>query len=91
MGKTFRRGGSERGYYSPGKSIRDKRQKGGTNRSTWADESNNYDDFQNNKKDESLIEQQKKMDGTEIEREPEMLEFDDFSEVDYDLDYTVQY
>jgi hypothetical protein len=43
------------------------------------------------KKDESLIEQQKKMDGTEIEREPEMLEFDDFSEVDYDLDYTVQY
>lgn len=49
MGKTFRRGGSERGYYSPGKSIRDKRQKGGTNRSTWADESN-YD-FQNNKKE----------------------------------------
>lgn len=31
------------------------------------------------------------MDGTEIEREPEMLEFDDFSELDYDLDYTVQY
>lgn len=26
MGKTFRRGGSEQGYYSPGKSIRDKRQ-----------------------------------------------------------------
>lgn len=45
MGKTFRRGGNERGYYSPGKSIRDKRQKGGTNRSTWADESN-YDDYQ---------------------------------------------
>ncbi len=44
MGKTFRRGGSERGYYSPGKSIRDKRQKGGTNRANWADESN-YDDF----------------------------------------------
>ena len=43
------------------------------------------------KKNESLIEQQKKMDGTEIEREPEMLEFDDFSELDYDLDYTVQY
>ena len=50
MGKTFRRGGSERGYYSPGKSIRDKRQKGGTNRSTWADESN-YDNNQNNKKE----------------------------------------
>tara|TARA_B100000131_G_scaffold159069_1_gene154183 strand:+ start:9742 stop:9927 length:186 start_codon:yes stop_codon:yes gene_type:complete len=31
MGKTYRRGGSERGYYSPGKSIRDKRQRG-TNR-----------------------------------------------------------
>jgi hypothetical protein len=26
MGKTFRRGGSEQGYYSYGKSIRDKRQ-----------------------------------------------------------------
>ncbi|AOV59980.1 hypothetical protein P29A0810_044 [Synechococcus phage S-CAM8] len=44
MGKTFRRGGAERGYYSPGKSIRDKRAKGGTNRSTWADETN-YDNF----------------------------------------------
>ncbi len=33
MGKTFRRGGSERGSYYPGKSIRDKRQNnGGTNR-----------------------------------------------------------
>lgn len=32
MGKTFRRGGAERGYYSPGKSLRDKRQRG-TNRS----------------------------------------------------------
>ena len=44
MGKTFRRGDNGRGYYSPGKSIRDKRQKGGTNRSTWADDSN-YDDY----------------------------------------------
>ena len=44
MGKTYRRGGNEGNYYSFGKSIRDKRQKGGTNRSTWADESN-YDDF----------------------------------------------
>ena len=33
MGKTFRRGGSERGNYSFGKSIRDKRQNnGGINR-----------------------------------------------------------
>ncbi len=30
-------------------------------------------------------------DGTEIEKESELLEFDDFSDVDYDLDYTVQY
>jgi len=30
-------------------------------------------------------------DGTEIEKESELFEFDDFSEVDYDLDYTVQY
>lgn len=30
-------------------------------------------------------------DGTEIENESEELEFDDGSEVDYDLDYTVQY
>ena len=30
-------------------------------------------------------------DGIENEREPELLEFDDSSEVDYDLDYTVQY
>jgi len=43
MGKTFRRGGAERGYYSPGKSIRDKRAKGGTNRSDWQD---NYDNYQ---------------------------------------------
>ena len=41
MGKTYRRGGSERGYYSPGKSIRDKRQKGGTNRTPWED---NYEE-----------------------------------------------
>ena len=53
MGKTFRRGGNERGYYSPGKSIRDKRQKGGTNRSTWADESN-YDDFTKTNKKRKL-------------------------------------
>jgi len=32
-----------------------------------------------------------KEDGIEIENESEILEFDDFSEVDYDLDYTVQY
>ena len=30
-------------------------------------------------------------DGTEIENESEELEFDDCSDVDYDLDYTVQY
>ena len=31
------------------------------------------------------------VDGTEIEKESEILEFDDCSEVDYDLDYTVQH
>tara|TARA_B100000700_G_scaffold156590_1_gene173837 strand:- start:5311 stop:5502 length:192 start_codon:yes stop_codon:yes gene_type:complete len=35
MGKTFRRGGNERGYYSPGKSLRDKRQKGTNRTSKW--------------------------------------------------------
>lgn len=39
MGKTFRRGGNERGYYSPGKSLRDKRQRGGFSRNQWE-----YDD-----------------------------------------------
>ena len=49
MGKTFRRGGSEQGYYSPGKSLRDKRQKGRTSHSTWANEHNN-DNNQSNRK-----------------------------------------
>ena len=31
------------------------------------------------------------MDGFEIENLPEEIEFDDATEVDYDLDYTVQY
>ena len=30
------------------------------------------------------------MDGNEIEREYEEIEFDDFSDVDYDLDYTTE-
>ena len=42
MGKTFRRGGSERGYYSPGKSLRDKRQKNATNRTKWEESSYDY-------------------------------------------------
>ena len=42
MGKTFRRGGSEQGYYYGGKSLRDKRQKG-TNRSSFREESYDYD------------------------------------------------
>jgi hypothetical protein len=50
MGKTFRRGGNERGYYSPGKSLRDKRQRGGSNRtsSSW-----DYDDNHQPKKNKS--------------------------------------
>ena len=50
MGKTFRRGGNERGYYSFGKSIRDKRQKGGTNRTSNWDSSENYDSYQSKSK-----------------------------------------
>ncbi len=38
MGKTFRRGGAERGYSSPGKSLRDKRQRG-VNRSEFREDS----------------------------------------------------
>ena len=43
------------------------------------------------KKDESLMQSMMMEVGTEIEKESELLEFDDFSEVDYDLHYTVQY
>ena len=43
-------------------------------------------------KDESLTRNETMtMDGIENQKESEILEFDDFSEVDYDLDYTVQY
>ena len=40
MGKTYRRGGNERGYNTYGKSIHEKRQKSNTNRSNWEE---NYD------------------------------------------------
>ena len=43
MGKTLRRGGAERGYYSPGKSLRDKRQRG-TNRAVTNEDT--YDKYQ---------------------------------------------
>ena len=60
MGKTYRRGGSERGYYSPGKSIRDKRQRG-TNRQDFREGS--YDKYESkykssSKKYESFIEEE---------------------------------
>ena len=42
-------------------------------------------------KDESLTPTMMMMDGVENENLSEEIEFDDFSEVDYDLDYTVQY
>ena len=51
MGKTFRRGGSERDYYSPGKSLRDKRQRGGSNRTTSWDEDNYQPKKSKSKKD----------------------------------------
>lgn len=51
MGKTFRRGGNERGYYSPGKSLRDKRQRGGFSRGNWESfDDSNYQSKSNNKK-----------------------------------------
>ncbi|AFD02656.1 hypothetical protein Syn7803C97_40 [Synechococcus phage S-MbCM6] len=54
MGKTFRRGGNERGYYSPGKSLRDKRQRGGSNRVTSWDYDDNYQTKKNKTKKESF-------------------------------------
>lgn len=43
-------------------------------------------------KDESSMHNMMMMEvGTESENLSEEIEFDDFSEVDYDLDYTVQY
>ena len=42
-------------------------------------------------KDGSSMQLMMMEDGTEIENESEELEFDDCSDVDYDLDYTVQY
>ena len=56
MGKTFRRGGAERGYYSPGKSIRDKRQRGGTNRSNWGEDSSDNYQSKSNKKGKRGVE-----------------------------------
>lgn len=46
MGKTYRRGGNERGYNTYGKSIHEKRQKSNTNRSNW---DQNYDSNKPNK------------------------------------------
>jgi len=43
------------------------------------------------KKDENLMPLMMMQDGIETENESEELEFDDLSDVDYDLDYTVQY
>tara|TARA_B100000902_G_scaffold30697_1_gene36753 strand:+ start:220 stop:396 length:177 start_codon:yes stop_codon:yes gene_type:complete len=47
MGKTYRRGGSERGYSSPGKSLRDKRQRG-VNRSEFRDDNHRSKSKSNN-------------------------------------------
>ena len=49
MGKTFRRGGAERGYSSPGKSLRDKRQRG-LNRSEFREDSKDKYRSKTNKK-----------------------------------------
>lgn len=50
MGKTFRRGGNERGYYSPGKSLRDKRQRGSNRSVSDYDDSYSYKDKSRGKK-----------------------------------------
>jgi len=55
MGKTYRRGGAERGYSSPGKSLRDKRQRG-TNRSEFRE--GNYDNYRNKTKSKTDYEDQ---------------------------------
>ena len=49
MGKTYRRGGAERGYSSPGKSLRDKRQRG-LNRSEFREDKTNYQPKETTKK-----------------------------------------
>ena len=49
MGKTFRRGGAERGYSSPGKSLWDKRQRG-LNRSEFREDSSDKYRSKTNKK-----------------------------------------
>lgn len=49
MGKTFRRGGAERGYYSPGKSLRDKRQRGSNRNLSEYDDSHQFKDKSNKK------------------------------------------
>ena len=51
MGKTYRRGGAERGYSSPGKSLRDKRQRG-LNRSEFRDDNNRSKPKPNNYEEE---------------------------------------
>ena len=54
MGKTFRRGGSESGNYSFGKSIRDKRQRGTNRLSSQGDYSNDYKSKGRDRKNNSI-------------------------------------
>ena len=103
MGKTFRRGGNERGYYSPGKSLRDKRQRGSNRSLNEYDDSFQFKDKSSKKvnivrlpilmrdgheKDLDFIDAL--LDKDETLKESEELSFDDESGVDYDVDYTVQ-
>ncbi len=62
MGKTFRRGGAERGYYSPGKSLRDKRQRGSTKRS-YREDSYEYDRTKQGKDRKFEVSDQDRLDG----------------------------
>ena len=86
MGKTFRRGGSERGNYSFGKSIRDKRQRGQIVQQLKETIMN-----PKGKKDPKSQSSTMKMVGNDWEDDDDIyvdIEFDDSSEIDYGLEYT---
>ena len=63
MGKTFRRGGNERGYYSPGKSLRDKRQRGGFSRSNYDSYDESYQSSKNDNRKSKYKESFDNLDG----------------------------
>ena len=91
MGKTFRRGGNERGYYSLVNLSVTSEQKVAQTVQTGQTKTMTINPKDQRKVESSTLKLTTTVDDTEIENESEELEFDDLSEVDYDLDYTVQY